>query len=163
MYPLRVGFGYDVHPLVSGRPLWVGGIRIEHPFGLQGHSDADVLIHAICDALLGAAALGDIGRHFPDTSAEYKDIDSKFILKRTAELIRQAGYSVGNIDTTVVAQAPRLAPHIPDMRTTLAPILRISVNELSIKATTTEQLGFAGRKEGIAAYAVALLFQSEGL
>jgi 2-C-methyl-D-erythritol 2,4-cyclodiphosphate synthase len=163
MYPLRVGFGYDVHPLVAGRPLWIGGVRIEHPFGLQGHSDADVLIHAICDALLGAAALGDLGRHFPDTSPLYKDIDSKLILQRTDELIRQAGYNVGNIDATVVAQAPRLAPHIPDMRTGLAAILRIPVDDLSIKATTTEQLGFAGRREGIAAYAVAILFRGHPL
>ncbi|MDR3137839.1 MAG: 2-C-methyl-D-erythritol 2,4-cyclodiphosphate synthase [Tannerellaceae bacterium] len=159
MWPFRVGFGYDVHPLVSGRPLWIGGVRIEHPFGLQGHSDADVLIHAICDALLGAAALGDLGRHFPDTSPLYKDIDSKRILQRTTDLICQAGYSVGNIDATVVAQAPRLSPYIPDMRTALSPILRIHPNDLSIKATTTEQLGFAGREEGIAAYAVALLFR----
>lgn len=161
MNPLRVGFGYDVHPLVAGRPLWIGGIQIQHPFGLQGHSDADVLIHAICDALLGAAALGDLGRHFPDTSDQYRDIDSKIILQRTVELIRNAGYDVGNIDATVVAQAPRLATHIPNMRTTLAAVLRIPVDDLSIKATTTEHLGFAGRQEGIAAYAVSLLLRKE--
>jgi 2-C-methyl-D-erythritol 2,4-cyclodiphosphate synthase len=154
---MRLGFGYDVHALVAGRPLWLGGIKVEYPFGLQGHSDADVLIHAIADALLGAVAMGDIGQHFPDTSPEYKDIDSKILLRHTAVLLRQAGYTIGNIDATVIAQAPRLAPHIPAMRITLAEVLQIPLDAVSVKATTTERLGFAGRGEGIAACAVALI------
>lgn len=154
---MRIGFGYDVHALVAGRPLWLGGVRVEYPFGLQGHSDADVLIHAIADALLGAAALGDIGQHFPDTSPEYEGIDSKILLRHALDLLCRAGYGIENIDATVVAQAPRLAPYIPAMRETLAETLQISVDSVSVKATTTEHLGFTGRGEGIAAYAVVLI------
>lgn len=154
---IRVGFGYDVHKLVADRPLWLGGIRIEHEKGLLGHSDADVLIHAICDALLGAACMRDIGYHFPDTSGDYKDIDSKILLRKTVELIATKGYTVGNIDATVCAEQPKLNPHIPQMRQVLAPLLGIEADDVSIKATTSEKLGFTGRQEGIAAYAVVLI------
>ncbi len=154
---MRIGFGYDVHALAEGRELWLGGIRIEHPYGLMGHSDADVLIHAICDALLGAANMRDIGYHFPDTSGEYKNIDSKILLGKTMRILREAGYEVGNIDATIAAEQPKLNPHIPDMQKILAGVMEIPVNDLSIKATTTEKLGFTGRREGIAAYAVALI------
>ena len=149
--------GYDVHKLVAGRELWLGGIRIDHSMGLLGHSDADVLIHAICDALLGAACLRDIGFHFPDTSGEFKDIDSKILLRKTVDLIRAKGYEVGNIDATVCAEHPKLNPHIPAMQTVLAECMGISRDDVSIKATTTEKLGFTGREEGISAYAVALI------
>ncbi|MDR1097059.1 MAG: 2-C-methyl-D-erythritol 2,4-cyclodiphosphate synthase, partial [Tannerella sp.] len=152
---MRIGFGYDVHALTEGRELRLGGIRIDHPRGLAGHSDADVLIHAICDALLGAANIRDIGTHFPDTSPGYKNIDSKILLRETVHLLREAGYEPGNIDATIVAEQPRLSPHIPDMQKTLAEVMHIPPGNLSIKATTTEQLGFTGRREGIAAYAVA--------
>lgn len=158
---IRVGFGYDVHALVSGRPLWLGGIRIEHTVGLQGHSDADVLIHAICDALLGAANMRDIGYHFPDTSGAYKDIDSKLLLRDTMKLIREAGYELGNIDATVAAERPKLNPHIPSMKQVLAAVMEVSEDDISIKATTTERLGFTGRQEGIAAYATVLIFRKE--
>ncbi len=154
---MRIGFGYDVHALAEGRELWIGGVRIDHPYGLMGHSDADVLIHAICDALLGAANMRDIGYHFPDTSGEYKNIDSKILLRKTMRILREAGYEVGNIDATIAAEQPKLNPHIPDMQKTLAGVMEIPVNDLSIKATTTEKLGFTGRREGIAAYAVALI------
>ena len=154
---LRVGLGYDVHRLVEGRDLWLGGVRIEHEKGLLGHSDADVLIHAICDALLGAANLRDIGFHFPDTSAEYAGIDSKILLARTVELIESKGYVVQNVDATVCAQRPRLSNRIADMQTVLAPLMHIEVDDVSIKATTTERLGFTGREEGISAYAVVLI------
>ena len=154
---MRVGFGYDVHPLKEGRPLWIGGIRIEHPFGLDGHSDADVLIHALCDALLGAANMRDIGYHFPDSSDVYQNIDSKILLLETMRLLREAGYELGNMDATVVAEQPRLNPYIPDMQRTLAEVMHVPVSDLSIKATTTEKLGFTGRQEGIAAYVVALI------
>ena len=153
----RVGMGYDVHQLVEGRDLWLGGIKIEHSKGLLGHSDADVLIHAICDALLGAANLRDIGYHFPDSDPQYKGIDSKRLLSETVKLIRQAGYAVGNIDATVCAEAPKLNPHVEAMRATLAPLLGVTPADVSIKATTTERLGFTGRREGISAYAVALI------
>lgn len=153
----RIGFGIDVHRLVENRPLFLGGVEIPHDKGLLGHSDADVLIHAICDALLGAAALGDIGRHFPDTSGEFAGIDSKILLKRTTEIIREAGYAVVNIDATICAQQPKLAPHIDIMRATLAPLMDIPIDSVSIKATTTEKLGFEGREEGISSQAVALL------
>ena len=153
----RIGTGYDVHALAPGLELWLGGIKIDHHKGCIAHSDGDVLIHAICDALLGAAALGDIGTHFPDTSEEYKNIDSKILLRRTAEIIRRAGYSIINIDATVSLQAPRLRPHIDAMRHTLATVVEIPVDRISIKATTTEKLGFTGREEGIAAQAVAAL------
>ena len=154
---IRVGFGYDVHALVPDRALWLGGIRIEHTLGLLGHSDADVLIHAICDALLGAANLRDIGYHFPDTAGEYENIDSKILLRKTMALIREAGYELGNIDATVCAERPKLNPHIPQMKSVLAEVMNVDPNDISIKATTTEKLGFTGRQEGISAYAVALI------
>ena len=149
--------GYDVHQLVSGRSLWLGGIQVEHTFGLLGHSDADVLIHAICDALLGAANMRDIGYHFPDNGSEFKDIDSKILLRRTVELIGERGYRVGNVDATVCAQRPKLNPHIPRMQQCLAQVMGIDADDVSIKATTTEWLGFTGREEGISAYAVVLI------
>ena len=156
---IRVGFGYDVHALVPDRALWLGGIRIEHTLGLLGHSDADVLIHAICDALLGAANLRDIGYHFPDTAGEYKNIDSKILLRKTMALIREAGYELGNIDATICAERPKLNPHIPQMKTVLAEVMGVDPNDISIKATTTEKLGFTGRQEGISAYATVLIQQ----
>ena len=152
---VRVGFGYDVHALVPERDLWLGGVKIEHTMGLQGHSDADVLIHAICDALLGAANMRDIGYHFP--AGEYKDIDSKILLFDTMELLRDAGYTLGNIDATVAAERPKLNPHIPEMKRVMADVLQVDVEDISIKATTTEKLGFTGRQEGIAAYATVLI------
>ena len=154
---IRVGFGYDVHRLVPGRDLWLGGIKINHTLGLLGHSDADVLIHAICDAMLGAANMRDIGYHFPDKSEEFKGIDSKILLVKTAELIASKGYKVGNIDATVCAEQPKLNPHSPSMQRTLAEILQVDMEDISIKATTTEKLGFTGREEGISAYAVVLI------
>lgn len=154
---IRVGFGFDVHALVPDRDLWLGGIKIEHSQGLLGHSDADVLIHAICDALLGAANMRDIGYHFPDTAAEYKDIDSKILLYDTMELLRDAGYTLGNIDATIAAERPKLNPHIPEMQRVLANILQVDADDISIKATTTEKLGFTGREEGISAYATVLI------
>ena len=154
---MRIGFGYDVHQLVEGRELWLGGIQLEHSHGLLGHSDADVLIHAICDALLGAANMRDIGYHFPDTAAETDGIDSKILLRKTVELIATKGYRVGNIDATVCAERPKLNPHIPAMQQCLAEVMDIDVDAISIKATTTEHLGFTGREEGISAYAVCLL------
>ena len=157
MLKVRVGFGYDVHALVPERDLWLGGVKIEHTMGLQGHSDADVLIHAICDALLGAANMRDIGYHFPDTAGEYKDIDSKILLFDTMELLRDAGYTLGNIDATVAAERPKLNPHIPEMKRVMADVLQVDVEDISIKATTTEKLGFTGRQEGIAAYATVLI------
>lgn len=158
---IRVGFGYDVHALSEGRALWLGGIKIEHTVGLLGHSDADVLIHAICDALLGAANLRDIGYHFPDTAGAYKDIDSKLLLRDTMKLIQEAGYELGNIDATIAAERPKLNPHIPLMKQTLAEVMQVSEADLSIKATTTEKLGFTGREEGIAAYATVLIERKE--
>lgn len=157
---IRVGFGYDVHRLVSGRDLWLGGIKIEHTEGLLGHSDADVLIHAICDALLGAANMRDIGYHFPDTTGEYENIDSKILLRKTMALLREAGYELGNIDATVAAERPKLNPHIPEMKRVLAGVLQVDEGDISIKATTTEKLGFTGRQEGIAAYATVLIMKS---
>ena len=154
---IRVGFGMDVHRLVIGRDLWIGGIKIPYEYGLDGHSDADVLIHAICDALLGAANLRDIGYQFPDNSDEFLNIDSKILLRRTNELLREKGYRIGNIDATVAAQAPKLNPHIPLMQQTMAQVLGIDADCLSIKATTTEKLGFEGRREGITAYATVLI------
>lgn len=158
---IRVGFGYDVHALSESRALWLGGIKIEHTAGLLGHSDADVLIHALCDALLGAANLRDIGYHFPDTAGAYKDIDSKLLLRDTMKLIREAGYELGNIDATIAAERPKLNPHIPAMKQTLAEVMQVSEDDLSIKATTTEKLGFTGREEGIAAYATVLIERKE--
>ncbi|MBO6034273.1 MAG: 2-C-methyl-D-erythritol 2,4-cyclodiphosphate synthase [Paludibacteraceae bacterium] len=157
---IKIGLGYDVHQLVEGRDLWLGGIKIDHTKGLLGHSDADVLIHAICDALLGAASLRDIGYNFPDTDNAYKNIDSKILLKRTIDLVRSKGWELSNIDATVCAQEPKLNPHIENMRKCLASVLGVDVDDVSIKATTTEHLGFVGRKEGIAAYATALLVES---
>jgi 2-C-methyl-D-erythritol 2,4-cyclodiphosphate synthase len=154
---IRVGFGYDVHQLVSGRALWLGGVRIDHHLGLLGHSDADVLVHAICDALLGAAAMRDIGYHFPDTSDDTLDMDSKVILKEVVDLIASKGYRVGNVDATVCAEKPKLNPHIPAMQQCLAQIMGVTPDDVSIKATTTEKLGFTGRQEGISAYAVVLV------
>lgn len=154
----RIGMGYDVHRLVEGRKLWLGGICIDNDKGLLGHSDADVLIHAICDALLGAANMRDIGYHFPDTSDKTLDMDSKIILKKTVELIATKGYKVGNIDATVCAERPKLNPHIPAMQECLASVIGCDAEAISIKATTTEKLGFTGREEGISAYAVALIF-----
>lgn len=154
---IRVGFGYDVHRLVEGRELWLGGIRLNHERGLLGHSDADVLIHAICDALLGAANMRDIGYHFPDNAGEFKNIDSKILLSRTVELMATKGYRVGNIDATVCAERPKLKAHIPHMQETLAAVIGIDADDVSIKATTTEKLGFTGREEGIAAYATVLI------
>lgn len=154
---IRVGFGFDVHQLVEGRDLWLGGIRLEHTKGLLGHSDADVLIHAICDALLGAANMRDIGYHFPDTGAEFKNIDSKILLRRTVEIIATKGYRVGNIDATICAERPKLKAHIPAMQECLAECMGIDVEDISIKATTTEKLGFTGREEGISAYATVLI------
>lgn len=154
---IRVGMGYDVHALVEGRKLFLGGVQIPHDRGLLGHSDADVLIHAVCDALLGAANLRDIGYHFPDTSDETKDMDSKIILRRTVELIGQKGYKVGNIDATVCAQHPKLNPFIPEMCQSMAQVIGCDPDCVSVKATTTEHLGFTGREEGISAYAVCLI------
>ncbi|MGM9733272.1 MAG: 2-C-methyl-D-erythritol 2,4-cyclodiphosphate synthase [Prevotella sp.] len=154
---IRVGFGFDVHKLVEGRDLWMGGIKIEHSLGLLGHSDADVLIHAICDALLGAANMRDIGYHFPDTSADTLDIDSKILLKKTVDLIATKGYTVGNIDATICAERPKMNPHIPAMKSCLANIIGCDDDDVSIKATTTEKLGFTGREEGISAYATVLI------
>lgn len=155
---IRVGFGYDVHRFAAHRELWLGGIKIEYAKGLEGHSDADVLIHVICDALLGAANLRDIGHQFPDTAAEYKDVDSKLLLKRVMELLQDKGYRLGNIDATVCAEQPKLNPYIPEMKKTLADVMGVDVEDVSIKATTTERLGFVGREEGIAAYATVLIY-----
>lgn len=154
---IRTGFGFDVHRLVEGRDLWLGGIKIEHSMGLLGHSDADVLIHAICDALLGAANMRDIGYHFPDTSADTLNIDSKVLLRKTVELIAGKGYVVGNIDATVCAERPKINPHVPVIKACLAEVIGTDEDNISIKATTTEKLGFTGREEGISAYAVVLI------
>ncbi len=153
----RIGFGYDVHRLQEGLPFWLGGVEIEHHAGALGHSDADVLLHAICDALLGAAALGDIGQHFPDTDPAYKGISSSILLQRTIELIRSKGYEIGNIDTTVCLQTPKIKPYIPEMRKQIAQTLNVDEGLVSVKATTEEKLGFTGRQEGISAYAVVLI------
>lgn len=154
---IRVGFGYDVHQLVPDRELWLGGIKLEHTLGLLGHSDADVLIHAICDALLGAANMRDIGYHFPDTAAETDGIDSKILLRRTMALIATKGYRLGNVDATICAERPKLNPHIPAMQQCLAEVMGCDADQVSIKATTTERLGFTGRQEGISAYATVLI------
>ncbi|MDP8254627.1 MAG: 2-C-methyl-D-erythritol 2,4-cyclodiphosphate synthase [Candidatus Alcyoniella australis] len=154
---MRVGHGFDVHRLVPGRRLILGGVQIEHPLGLEGHSDADVLAHAVADALLGAAGLGDIGRHFPDDDSQYRGADSLELLSRVAELITQGGLTVGNVDATIIAQAPRMAPHIEPMQTNLARAMSIAPVQVNVKATTTEGLGYIGEGLGIAAHAVALL------
>ena len=154
---IRVGFGFDVHQLVPNRELWLGGIQFEHELGLLGHSDADVLIHAICDALLGAANMRDIGFHFPDNAGEFKNIDSKILLAKTVDLIDTKGYQVGNVDATVCAERPKLKARIPEMQEVLARLMKVDVDDVSIKATTTEKLGFTGREEGISAYATVLI------
>ncbi|MEQ1662953.1 MAG: 2-C-methyl-D-erythritol 2,4-cyclodiphosphate synthase [Thiobacillus sp.] len=159
MSDIRIGHGFDVHALVENRKLIVGGVEIPHERGLAGHSDADVLLHAICDALLGAAGLGDIGRHFPDTSAEFKDIDSRILLRRVAGQLRERGWTTGNVDATIIAQAPKMAPHIARMTAHIADDLGVAIDRVNVKATTTEKLGFAGRGEGIAAEAVSLIMR----
>jgi 2-C-methyl-D-erythritol 2,4-cyclodiphosphate synthase len=159
---IRIGTGYDVHRLQEGLPLWIGGVRIEHSHGLLGHSDADVLLHALSDALLGAAALGDIGKHFPDTDPQYRGISSVKLLAQVVKLLDEKGYTIGNVDCTVVAQKPKLAPYIPQMRQVIADTLGIDIDCVSVKATTTEHLGFEGRMEGISSQAVALIMKKEG-
>ena len=154
---MRIGQGFDVHALVAGRKLIIGGVDIAHARGLDGHSDADVLLHAVCDALLGAAALGDIGRHFPDTDARYRGADSRVLLREVSRMVREAGYRVVNIDATIIAQEPKMAPHVPAMLSNIAADLGLTSRQVNVKATTTERLGYAGRGEGIAAEAVALL------
>lgn len=156
--PFRTGFGFDVHRLEAGYPLYLGGIKIEHELGLEGHSDADVVLHAVCDALLGALALGDIGVHFPPSDMKYKGIDSKILLREVCLLIRQRGYEIGNIDVTIAAEAPRLNPHVPAMRACMAEVMGVETEQISLKATTTERLGFTGRQEGMSAYATALVY-----
>ncbi len=159
MINIRVGFGFDVHPLGTERELWLGGIKLEFEKGCVGHSDADVLLHAICDALLGAANLKDIGFHFPNTDERYKGADSKLLLKEVVALLDKNGYGIGNIDSTLSLEAPKINPHIEAMQNVLAPIMNISVNDISIKATTNEKLGYVGREEGVNAYAVALIYK----
>ncbi len=159
MLNFRIGQGYDVHELEEGREFWLGGIRIAHTHGATGHSDADVLIHAICDALLGAACLRDIGFHFSNTDAKYKNIDSKILLKEVMQLLDNEGYSVGNVDATICLEAPKINPYIPQMQEILAQIMQITQKDVSIKATTSETLGFVGRKEGITASAVAIIYK----
>ena len=154
---IRVGFGFDVHRLVPDRELWLGGIKIDHSLGFLGHSDADVLIHAICDALLGAANMRDIGYHFPDTSADTLNIDSKILLKKTVDLIATKGYRLGNVDATICAERPKINPHVEAMKACLAKVMNTDEDNISIKATTTEKLGFTGREEGISAYATVLI------
>lgn len=156
---MRIGFGFDVHQLQEGRDFWLGGIKIPAEKGILGHSDADVLLHAICDAILGSLALGDIGKHFPDTDKSFKGIDSKILLAKVIELITVKGYKIGNIDTTVVCQKPKIMPYADEMRACIAQICNISLDDISIKATTNETMGFIGREEGIVAYAVALLIK----
>ena len=154
---IRIGQGYDVHQLASGRPFVLGGVKIDHPVGMVAHSDGDVLIHSICDALLGAASLRDIGYHFPDNSNEFKNIDSRILLRKTRELLVSNGWEIGNIDATICLQRPKLLPHIPQMCTNIANDLQIDLDDVSVKATTTEKLGFVGREEGVAVFAVALI------
>ena len=157
---MRIGFGYDVHRLESGRPLVIGGVRVPHDKGAVGYSDADVLIHAIMDALLGAAALGDIGQHFSDTDPRYKDADSKWLLEKVMLMLHQQGLMIGNIDATVCLQQPKISPYAPEMKRVLCELMQLNADQLSVKATTTEKLGFVGREEGISAYAVVLLKSS---
>jgi len=156
---IRVGLGYDVHRLVEGKEFWLGGIKIEHTKGASGHSDADVIIHAICDALLGSLSLGDIGKHFPDTDPKYKGIDSKKLLDSVVAMITNEGYKIGNIDVSLCLEKPKISPHIHGMKSALCPILKIAESELSIKATTSEKLGFVGREEGVEAQAIALIYK----
>lgn len=159
MLNIRTGIGYDVHQLAEGEEFWLGGILLDYHKGGVGHSDADVLIHTICDALLGAANLGDIGKHFPDTAKEFKGIDSKILLARVAELIEEKGYSISNIDSTVCLQKPKLAPHLEKMKKVMADILKLDIDQVSVKATTTEKLGFVGREEGVSAYSSVLIYK----
>lgn len=161
MVPFRVGQGYDVHRFEEGRELWLGGVKIDYPLGLKGHSDADVLLHAISDALLGALALRDIGYHFPDTDPRYKGADSKKLLSEVGQLVHQKGYRVGNIDATIVAEQPKINPHVPAMQEAIAKLLSIDVEQVSIKATTNERMGFTGRQEGIMALATALVYRMD--
>ncbi|MFR9504093.1 MAG: 2-C-methyl-D-erythritol 2,4-cyclodiphosphate synthase [Rikenellaceae bacterium] len=156
----RIGHGFDVHALAEGLPLIMGGIELEHTKGCVAHSDGDVVIHAICDSLLGAAALGDIGLHFPDTSSDFKGIDSKILLRRTVELLHNKGYQIGNVDCTISMQRPKLRPHIDSMRSCLSEVMSIDIDCISIKATTTEKLGFEGREEGVSTTAISLIYQS---
>lgn len=160
MIPYRIGFGYDVHRLGPNRDLWIGGIKIDHDLGAIGHSDADVLLHAICDALLGAASLGDIGQHFPDTSNEFKGIDSKILLEKTCQLIRSFGWEIGNIDSSLSLERPKVMRFANDMKTAISKAASIQPDQISIKATTGEKMGFVGREEGLCAYAVALIYRS---
>ncbi|MEO8086590.1 MAG: 2-C-methyl-D-erythritol 2,4-cyclodiphosphate synthase [Bacteroidota bacterium] len=160
MKKMRIGFGFDVHQLAAGKDFWLGGIKIDHDKGGVGHSDADVMIHAICDALLGAANLGDIGKHFPDTSSEFKNIDSKILLKRVIEVLGEKNFSIGNVDVTLCLQKPKIASYIPSMQQTLSKVMGIPEEDISIKATTTEKLGYVGREEGVSCYAVALVEKS---
>lgn len=156
---IRTGLGFDVHQLAGGIPFWLGGIKIDHTKGAVGHSDADCLIHAICDALLGAANMRDIGYHFPDTDPQYKGIDSKILLKKTCEIIRNAGYQISNVDSTICLQKPKIKDYIPQMQKVLAEVMTLDPDDVSIKATTTEHLGYTGREEGIAAYANVLIYK----
>jgi 2-C-methyl-D-erythritol 2,4-cyclodiphosphate synthase len=158
---IRIGYGYDVHQLANGYDFWLGGIKIPHTLGAVGHSDADVLIHVICDALLGAANLRDIGYHFSDTDPQYKGIDSKILLREVVNLIQKEGFEIGNIDVTVCLQAPKINPYIPEMKTVLAEVMSLPMEDISIKATTTEKLGFVGKEEGVAAHAVALIYRPD--
>ena len=154
---IRVGFGFDVHQLVEGRELWLGGVQIPHSVGALGHSDADVLLHAVCDALLGAVALGDIGKHFPDTDQRWKGADSKVLLKAVVDLLDERGWTVGNVDASLVLERPKIMPHVPAMQRIMAELLRVGEDAVSIKATTNERMGYVGREEGVCAYAVALV------
>lgn len=158
----RVGFGFDVHQLEAGKDFWLGGIKIEHSKGIVGHSDADVLIHAVCDALLGAAGLRDIGHYFPNTDPKYKGIDSKKLLKEVVDKLTENGFGIGNLDCTVCAEQPKINPHIDEMKSVLAPILHVDNSDISIKATTNEKMGFIGREEGITAYAVTMIYRKSG-
>lgn len=161
MFTFRIGQGYDVHQLVENRPFWLGGILIPHTHGAKGHSDADVVCHVLCDALLGAANMRNIGFHFSDTDPQWKGVDSKVLLAKVLEMIRIKGYEVGNVDVTIVLQQPKLNPHIPEMKTCLSKVMHVSEEDISIKATTSEHLGFVGRQEGIAAHCVALIYRPE--
>lgn len=161
MFPYRIGQGYDVHQLIEGRPFWLGGILIPHSHGAKGHSDADVVCHVLCDALLGAANMRNIGYHFSDKDPQWKGVDSKLLLSKVLEMIREKGYEVGNVDVTVILQNPKLNPHIPAMKACLSEVMKVSEEDISIKATTSEHLGFVGREEGIAAQCVALIFRAQ--
>ncbi|MBK8226352.1 MAG: 2-C-methyl-D-erythritol 2,4-cyclodiphosphate synthase [Flavobacteriales bacterium] len=161
--PYRIGLGYDAHQLAAGRELWLGGVRIDHGTGLDGHSDADVLLHALCDALLGAVGLGDIGQHFPNTDATWKGADSKRLLEAVVKQLHEGGWRVGNVDCTLVMERPKVMPHVPAMRAAIAPLLQVAEDAVSIKATTNERMGFVGREEGACAYAVAMVRRSEAV